>query len=449
LACLAHAGGAEQATTSYQATVGGVKVTIEAQGGSYVMVPFAAGTGVQVFPCDTYSPEGCWPDKLQKYQQATTNVTLDSSDGYGNLKLIFGKAPWLSFNLKLELDKKLKQKWLKVERDGVDLLQQVEDEGGFGVDATSDKTVTVELQVFSLKQNAYSECAWDGDDCFRGKCCKTEGMVCYLKDDFFGMCMANGTCQKGHKDDGDGKNWSCTEAGAFPRLDPLPQAEDDGKVAGTSLFCFTMATPLTYETSLVAAQKKAGVGIFACDKSKVYEGATTDKKTKAVVIKAWTDIWKEVRDDGMWKAVDWSVKVEPDCVFMPQRLQWHLGGIKPYADTPLFMKSSLQTGLPTPLMVISKDALELLFADKEKCEEKVEKRKGESFYIATCLLISGSNYILDQGLIDDKLSEVEGGWDLTDASACSDSDVVAHHAFQQAEHWLDCYNNAMDTTVTK
>lgn len=95
-------------------------------------------------------------------------------------------------------------------------------------------------------------------------------------------------------------------------------------------------------------------------------------------------------------------------------------------------------GLPTPFMLFSSKAVETLLSDDQDCKGKVERRRGESFYLSTCLDASGAGYMLDEGLIDDKRSGEEHAWDLTDTSACGGADVVAYRPFQQAAPWLEC-----------
>jgi len=269
-----------------------------------------------------------------------------------------------------------------------------------------------------------------------------------LEGPLLGMCRPTGTCTPG-KDEADGQDWNCTDVGGKPDMDPLPPALSEEDKAGSSLFCFVVSTPLTYEEDLVSAQKEAGAGVFGCDESAVYTGAEVDPETKAMVMKDWLAIWDEVQIDGLWNKTDWTVKAEADAVFSPARLRVRLGELSPWGGVALYLKNTREgVGLPTPFMLFSRKAVELLLSDDQDCKGKVERRKGESFYLSTCLDASGAGYMLDEGLIDDKRSGEEHAWDLTDTSACSGEGVVAYRPFQQAALWMECAQKAEQAAAT-
>jgi len=324
--------------------------------------------------------------------------------------------------------------------NGQDVLGSIAQEGELSLQP-SEGGQSIEIEVLSLKSGAFSKCAWDSEECFAGKCCKSGGMSCYMKDDFWGMCRPTGTCTPG-VDEADGEDWKCTDVGGKPDIEPLPAAAEADR-AESSLFCFVVSTPLTYEEDLVGAQREAGAGVFGCDQSAVYAGAEADPETQAMVLKDWLAIWDEVQKDGLWAKADWTVKAEADVAFSPARLRSRLGELSPWGGVAIYFKNVREgVGLPTPFMLFSNKAVETLLSDDQDCKGKVERRKGESFYLSTCLDASGAGYMLDEDLIDDKRSGKEHAWDLTDTSACGGADVVAYRPFQQAAPWLECSQKA-------
>ncbi|CAK0847210.1 unnamed protein product [Prorocentrum cordatum] len=167
-----------------------------------------------------------------------------------------------------------------------------------------------------------------------------------------------------------------------------------------------------------------------------------------MIVKDWLAIWNEVKHDGLWKKADWTVKAEADTAFSPARLRARLLELSPWEGVAIYIKNVRDgVGLPTPFMLFSSKAVETLLSDDENCASNVERRKGESFYLSTCLDASGAGYMLDEGLIDDRRSGEEHTWDLTDTSACSGEGVIAYRPFQQAAPWLECSQKAEEAAA--
>jgi len=112
-----------------------------------------------------------------------------------------------------------------------------------------------------------------------------------------------------------------------------------------SMYCLSLMMPFGYEPSLLAEQRKQGVGIFACDETAVFSNSTVllPKKTPSPVkitlmpgslavtyggrwgtamnTGVFNRLWTRVVEIGDYRQHDWTVKVDPDAVFFPDRLR--------------------------------------------------------------------------------------------------------------------------------
>lgn len=133
-----------------------------------------------------------------------------------------------------------------------------------------------------------------------------------------------------------------TELVDLPLAEGCP-ARDNSSATRTkkgphTLFCFMLIVPWGYEQSLVRWQYAKCKGIFSCDLSDVYSNVTIDlgfenkivnHSLEAPIGGQWNTrlntwifaaLWRQVFLDGTFNQASWSVKVDPDAVFLPQRL---------------------------------------------------------------------------------------------------------------------------------
>ncbi|CAK0801171.1 unnamed protein product, partial [Prorocentrum cordatum] len=132
--------------------------------------------------------------------------------------------------------------------------------------------------------------------------------------------------------------WSCKKLGT--------RSWGLALVGYPSLFCVTFLRIDSYEPALVEYQWKERTGIFACDSFRIFAdnvttiaGRETLKTPKmevevikdgtagnaGIFMKAWEMIFAE---GSIWDH-DWTVKADPDAVFLPDRLRWRL---EPHTD---------------------------------------------------------------------------------------------------------------------
>jgi hypothetical protein len=111
--------------------------------------------------------------------------------------------------------------------------------------------------------------------------------------------------------------------------------------------------PFGYEPSLLQAQHNKGVGIFACDESELFSNTTMGLGSKVTLMPGslevqyggkwgtalntniFSRVWAEILRRGRYRFHDWAVKVDPDAVFFPDRLQNLLRRHTPESKVPL------------------------------------------------------------------------------------------------------------------
>merc|ERR1712061_40350 len=108
-----------------------------------------------------------------------------------------------------------------------------------------------------------------------------------------------------------------------------------------SLFCFSLMLPWGYEPSLLRIQLKERMSIFDCDETAVYsnkvihlgfnvETNVVDKNLHSPIggefhtalnTPIFIAVWKQLIKDGRFRYHGWTVKTDPDAVFLPSRLR--------------------------------------------------------------------------------------------------------------------------------
>lgn len=116
-------------------------------------------------------------------------------------------------------------------------------------------------------------------------------------------------------------------------------------LAAPLLFCFSLMRPVGYELGLLSAQLARRAGIFGCDEFAVFSNSTiplgTDGETNVSTMSVpgelsvpfggqWNTalntgvfvrVWRAVGDLGRYQSCSWTVKADPDSVFLPSRLR--------------------------------------------------------------------------------------------------------------------------------
>jgi len=237
---------------------------------------------------------------------------------------------------------------------------------------------------------------------------------------------------------------------------------------GTTLFCFALSQPSGYEPSLIKAQFDMKTGIFACEAFAVYSnrafevapGVATsvvpDSLKCPVHEIAWNTgiflaVWSKVIAQAWYRQWDWTVKVDPDAVFFPDRLQRilldHIG---------VGYLNNCQYGLHGPIEVLARSAMDVLAKDfarspsgkrPQTCMERYpqsivgDAQWGEDMFLDICLrTVLNVRADLDSRLI------CEAHCDCPDWYWCHNgTSRVTYHPFKDVDMFRQCVANAMFT----
>lgn len=112
-----------------------------------------------------------------------------------------------------------------------------------------------------------------------------------------------------------------------------------------TLYCFSLMMPFGYEPGLLAEQQRKSASIFACDAFEVFSNSSTllpsgdpapvnvtlmngslaveygGRWGTAMNTGVFNRVWAEVVRLGRYRRFGWTVKVDPDAVFFPERLR--------------------------------------------------------------------------------------------------------------------------------
>jgi hypothetical protein len=272
-------------------------------------------------------------------------------------------------------------------------------------------------------------CAKGFDDCRRSACCADPSLKCYEKDAGYARCRRS--CKPG-VDSAEPAYlqtpWTCTEV--TPGMKPgkallVPQVR---ALDGPTLFCFSLVLPRSYEVALLRAQLLRGLGISLCNSYVVYSNETVElfpgppvritsevvegslkcdiggKFKTALNSDIFVRIWKHVILDGRFRKYDWTVKVDPDAVFLPDRLRAQAHNIN--AADVVYM-NNCKDGLHGPLEVLSHGAMGVYTKGIDRCVSKLEfefSDYGEDVFLRHCLGLLKVSRIDDFGLLTEKFN---------------------------------------------
>jgi len=225
--------------------------------------------------------------------------------------------------------------------------------------------------------------------------------------------------------------------------------------AGTpSLYCFSVIRSLSYEIVLLRAQYPRSLGVFGCNGWVVY----SDERTRlgdhdstvaspgppAVFIGFWLNVdiffraWEKLIEAGDFRKHDWVVKVDPDAVFLPDRLRMHLrttnyaNGIRKY-----FKNCKTHASMRGPVEVYSRAAVDALGEDGWKCKKYIDKSKiGEDGFFQKCMGLLGVDAQEDWGLLMDEACG-------QDPHPCINQWTVAYHPFRNTTKYMGCLAQAL------
>lgn len=187
------------------------------------------------------------------------------------------------------------------------------------------------------------------------------------------------------------------------------------------------------EEKLQNAMKSHNAGIFACDKNYVvpaqkaefkHEGSWNSVANTAAFLKVWDVVLK----NDQWMTCDWTIKVDPDTVFFPDRLRHHIWTLRPPANTPIYLKNTnMYNGFLGPIEVFSTDAVKLYHDYGKGCAKDMAEKGGEDGFFKLCMDSIGVGYMLDPMILSNR------GY----PKFCTDK-FTSFHPFKTVDAWIAC-----------
>jgi hypothetical protein len=247
-----------------------------------------------------------------------------------------------------------------------------------------------------------------------------------------------------------------------------------------SLFCWSLVTPNgAAETQLLSFQKKNKYGIFGCQATAVYSSSVFEVAPGFMTTKVNSDlkvvrggewhtnmdvfvfwkVWDRIIDDAIYANHDWTVKVDPDSVFFPGRLQDFLvrkgeieqpGGV--YINNCKYgVHGSLEVLSANAVTTFAKGRFQCVHPSILECNGGTPCGLAEDAFLDKCLgkvlgirrdnltEVGIDRNCVDHQWIDD--GTADGQWvRLVDCKIWSTS----YHAFKDVQTWTRCMSEAQE-----
>jgi len=228
------------------------------------------------------------------------------------------------------------------------------------------------------------------------------------------------------------------------------------------MYCWMVARAGTFEVYLLGFQHRVHTSVFECDSYSVFSSEqipvapgfeTTllgvDQKCDVggdfdtpLNIDVFLAAWQKVFEERRYLAFDWTVKVDVDAVFLPQRLRYVLLQHTDSHPRGIYFVNCLY-GLRGPIEVFSRRAVRQLSVDWQVCRDQIEEMCkgpcpwGEDMFIDQCLkrVLKIERRIELTLLMEEHCNSGEG-WE-----ECWDDSHVAFHAFKSVDAYEECLNH--------
>eukprot|EP00929_Paragymnodinium_shiwhaense_P117310 TRINITY_DN8775_c0_g1_i1.p1 TRINITY_DN8775_c0_g1~~TRINITY_DN8775_c0_g1_i1.p1 ORF type:complete len:659 (-),score=133.23 TRINITY_DN8775_c0_g1_i1:459-2330(-) len=225
-------------------------------------------------------------------------------------------------------------------------------------------------------------------------------------------------------------------------------------ISNKSVYCIAAMLPWGGELQLLRMQLANKWGIFSCEDYDVYSNVVLDLggfATRMVYTNlhcnygktvfntpVFQHFWRQVAADGRYLEHDWTVKVDPDTMLIPQRLHYLLNNLdnnEPNIDDVISGKglylSDCSNGLHGPIETLSRQAVETFYDDGKNCPGFPQ----EDVYLRACLDTIGVGCRLHEELLGEMHCHFPG-WHQCVAPR------VAFHPFKSVDEWSGCHERA-------
>lgn len=142
--------------------------------------------------------------------------------------------------------------------------------------------------------------------------------------------------------------------------------------------------------------------------------------------------WDAVIQDGRYRDRGWTVKVDADAVFFPQRLKLHLQQMyKGVHPGRAFVKNCPKMfGFMGPLEIFSSEAVTFYGAKQDSCRDGIRNFTGEDGFINYCMEALNTSHAEDFALLIDNFCGF---------GQCANRWVVAFHPYKDPTAWFRCW----------
>jgi hypothetical protein len=235
--------------------------------------------------------------------------------------------------------------------------------------------------------------------------------------------------------------------------------------AHVKLLCFAVTRSFGPELDLMESQAEQCVGIFGCHdyvpftdavtvlpRAKLLPRVASPTGVAGALTATWVNTdtfmaaWDIIIEDRSYLKNDWVVKVDPDTVFLPDKLSAHLDvpNIRGPASkgNGVYLKNC-QAGarnlqLYGSLEVLSKRAVTQYGRGRNVCRNAPDRGiMGEDMWLQRCLDHIGIGFIEDWALIADGYCP-----HAVQPRACT-VNRTAYHPFKLTAQWNQCYYQAV------
>lgn len=214
---------------------------------------------------------------------------------------------------------------------------------------------------------------------------------------------------------------------------------------------------------MILMQHHKAIGIFACDSASVlcttpddlpgafdqiqvvkFESAPVGISDVGFAANAelFRNAWRSINADGRYRRFDWTVKVDPDTVFIPSRLERVL---RPRSGQTVFFKNCGMfniSALYGSIEVVARSALEAFLQEGDvDCAPMIDEPWGEDLYLQRCLEKVGAQGLTELGIMSDQRC-----WEsaLPISQGCRDVKRPSFHPFKSLSNWTACWTQTAE-----
>lgn len=293
-------------------------------------------------------------------------------------------------------------------------------------------------------------CSWAGQSCSETSLCCNEGYKCAVKDDTFNGCVQAVTESTWSSEVvALPEGWEGTELGGWRAEYQVDSVAEDADMAGTSFYCLMVVLPDSPEMDLLGVAHANNASIFGCDAHSVYHAWKTDAagwdtaETTLVNTAVFLQVFKWVQEDRLYLSYDWTIKVDADCVFLPERLRGHIWGLRPPPDTAIYLKNNNLEGTGNQgflgaVEVFSKKAMQIYMDNADDCGQFLGVNSGEDGFFKGCMDALGVGFMMDGGMFKPNY----------DTATCTNGMYAAYHPIKFPTHWQRCWDIATGKMCT-